>query len=202
MNDHEDNLRWALRQLPTHPPRSGTWEAVERSLEEEEIPLPRALAQLPEHAPNADLWPRVADQLNASGRLAITGWHRYAAAVGAFLLLSVAAFFLGRPTTDDDAVITYHEELAPLPDIDLADPLEQEAWDYLQQLCQRASATTCEQPEFVALRAHLRELTEEERALRASMQELGYDPQLVKYQVRIENMKAEATRELIQLVML
>ena len=53
----------------------------------------------------------------------------------------------------------------------------------------------------MTLRAHLQELTEEERALQKTMQKLGYDPRLVKYQVRIENMKAEVTRELIQLVL-
>lgn len=202
MNDNKDNLRRALRQLPTHQPRPDVWEAIGQSLEEE-TPLRRALTQLPEHEPKIDRWPRIARALDLRERPTVRPWLRYAAAVGTIVLLSVAVFFLGRNNaTADGAVLTYSEELAP-PAVDLApdDALEQEAWDYLQQLCQQAPATTCQQPEFVALRAHLLELTEEERALQATMQELGYDPQLVKYQVRIENMKAEATRELIQLVM-
>ena len=201
MNDDQDNLRRALRQLPAHPPRPDAWEAVARSLEDEST-LRRGLAQLPEHQPKANLWPRIVQGLALRERPTRHPWLRYAAAVGTIGLLSVAAFFLGQPATPDDAVLSYREELAPLPEsIDPADPLEEEARNYLQQLCQQAPATTCQQPEFVALRAHLQELTEEERALQKTMQELGYDPQLVKYQIRIENMKAEATRELIQLVM-
>ncbi len=202
MNDNQDHLRRALRQLPTHQPRPDAWEALERSLEEE-TPLRRALAQLPEHEPKVVRWTPVARMLAARERPAVRPWLRYAAAVGTVVLLSVAVFFFGRDSvTTDGAVLTYSEELAP-PAVDLApdDALEQEAWEYLQQLCQQAPATTCQQPEFVALRAHLKELTEEERVLQRTMQELGYDPQLVKYQIRIENMKAEATRELIQLVM-
>ncbi len=200
MSDDQDNLRRALRQLPAHPPRPGAWEAVARSLEDESS-LRRGLAQLPEHEPKADLWPRIAQGFARRERPARRSWLRYAAAVGTIVLLSIAAFFLGQPATSDEAVLSYREELAPLPEsIDPADPLEEEARNYLQQLCQQAPAATCQQPEFVALRAHLQELTEEAQALQATMQELGYDPQLVKYQVRIENMKAEATRELIQLV--
>ena len=202
MNDDQDNLRWALRQLPTHPPRSDAWDAVARSLEEE-ASLRRGLAQLPEHQPKADLWPTIARKLAVCETPAARPWLRYAAAVGAMVLLSVAIFFLtDDQATSSGATITYSEEVAPLPEsFAPPDSLEQEAWEYVQQLCQQAPAATCQQPEFVALRAHLQELTEEERALKKTMRELGYDPQLVKYQVRIENMKAEATRELIQLVL-
>ena len=201
MNDDQKNLRRALQQLPAHRPRPGAWEAVAQALADEE-PLSRGLAQLPGHPPRADAWSRIAAELTADERRVIRPWHRYAAAVGAAILLSVAAFFVGRPATDD-AVLTYSEELAPPPELAALttdDPLEQEVQDYLQRLCQQAPASTCQQPEVVTLRAHLAELSEEERALQKTMEELGYDPQLVKYQVRIENMKAEATRELIQLV--
>ncbi|MGB3778504.1 MAG: hypothetical protein WA960_09095 [Tunicatimonas sp.] len=201
MNDNQDHLRRALRQLPTHQPRPDAWEALERSLEEE-TPLRRALAQLPEHKPKAARWAPIARMLAARERPTMRLWLRYAAAVGTIVLLSVAIFFLtDNQATSGSTTITYSEEVTPSPEsFAPPDSLEQEAWNYVQQLCQQAPATTCQQPEFVALRAHLQELTEEERALQKTMQELGYDPQLVKYQIRIENMKAEATRELIQLV--
>ena len=202
MNDHRDNLRRALRQLPTHSPRPNAWEAIERSLEDEAA-LRRGLAQLPEHQPKADLWPTIARELAGCERPAARPWLRYAAAVGTIVLLSVAIFFLvDDQATSNGATITYSEEVAPLPmRFEPTDSLEQEAWEYVQQLCQQAPTTTCQQPEFVALQKHLQELAEEERALQQTMDALGYDPQLVKYQVRIENMKAEATRELIQLLM-
>lgn len=202
MNDDQENLRRALRQLPDHQPRANTWEAIAQSLEVEE-PLRRGLAQLPEHQPKADTWSRIAGELAAGERFVIRPWHRYAAAVGAILLLTVAAFFFGQPNAED-VVITYSEELAPPPKIFALvtdDPLEQEARHYLQRLCQQSPATACQQPEVVALQTHLSELSEEEHALQKTMAELGYDPQLVKYQIRIENMKAEATRELIRLLM-
>jgi hypothetical protein len=202
MNDHQDNLRRALRQLPTHQPRPDAWDTVARSLEEEPF-LRRALAQLPEHQPKADLWPTIARRLTERERPAARPWLRYAAAVGTIVLLSVSIFFLvDDQATSNGATITYSEEIDPLPmRFEPTDSLEQEAWEYVQQLCQQAPATTCQQPEFVALQKHLQELAEEERALQQTMDALGYDPQLVKYQVRIENMKAEATRELIQLLM-
>jgi hypothetical protein len=201
MKNDQKNLRNALRQLPDHRPRPDTWNAIEGALIPE-APLRRALAQLPEHEPPTDPWPRIARTLGSRPRPARRRWLRYAAAVGAVVLLSIAVLLLkvNRPAPDD-AALTYSEELAPpavapVPD----DALEEEAREYLQQLCRQAPAITCQQPEFIALQKHLQELTEEERALQQAMQKLGHDPQLVKYQVRIENLKAEATRELIQLV--
>ncbi|MGB3849559.1 MAG: hypothetical protein WA958_06290 [Tunicatimonas sp.] len=201
MKNDQKNLKDALRQLPDHRPHPDTWEAIERALTPE-APLRRALAQLPEHEPPADAWPRVARALVAHQRPAPRQWLHYAAAAGAIVLLSVAVLLLKyNHPADDDAVLTYSEELAPPAVAPVSDDaLEEEAQEYLQQLCRQAPATTCEQPEFIALQKHLQELTEEERALQQAMQKLGYDPQLVKYQVRIENLKSKATRELIQLV--
>ena len=116
MNDDQDNLWRALRQLPTHPPRPDAWDAVAQSLEEE-ASLRRELTRLPEHEPNADLWPRIAQGLARRERPARRPWLRYAAAVGTIALLSVAIFFLTYDqATSSSTTITYSEEVAPLPE--------------------------------------------------------------------------------------
>lgn len=198
----QKNLKKAIQQLPSHTPRPGTWDTIARSLDFEDE-LRRTLPELPEQEPKATSWERIEAALPSARYRRLLPLGRYAAA--ALLVLSVGIYFFRiNTTTETEVVLTYHEEPAPsfgTYPIDPADPREKEALDYIQQLCQQAPPTTCQQPRFLALKTHLAELSQEEQKLKAAMQRLGYDPQLVKYQVRIENLRADATKELIQLLM-
>ena len=197
-----NHLQKAICQLPEHAPAADTWERIARTLDASP-PLSVVLTQLPKREPRQGTWDQISEALpSRPQRSAIhKGWW-YAAAASVTLLVGI--FFLWQYTrSTPEITLTYSEEttLSPPTERQLADdPLEHEAQTYIEKLCQTASPLVCQQPEFLALKAHLAELSEEEKELRVVMERSGYDPRLVKYQVRIENMKASATRELVQMV--
>ena len=124
--------------------------------------------------------------------------------MAALIVLAMSTYFFWQVTRPKAEVrLTYHEEVATPYETEKLrtnDYLEQDAQAYIKQLCQKATPATCRRPEFLALQAHLIELSEKEQELEKTMKQLGRDPQLIKYQVRIENMKADATKELLQMV--
>lgn len=199
---HSQSLREAVQKLPERSPRSDTWSAIEQRLDFDNA-VRATFPHLPIYTPDADAWRVVEERLLLSRRGAFGSTWRYAAAVAVWLVVSLGTYFLMTSTSDEPRpMLTYHEEIAPVyeaPLRDTEDESEQELWMYIRQLCQEPTPPTCHDPEFVALRSHLAELTEEEKTLQQAIEQFGHDPQLVKYQIRIENMKADAAKELIQM---
>lgn len=197
----KDTLHDAIRQLPEYTPRPDTWQAIDQSLAVEDQ-LSEAIASLPEREPRADTWDQLTSAIATRKQRTIgRAWWAAAAALLVFSL-GVSHWWQHR-RSETEGVITYREEPAPAYEIEKIEPsdvLEEKALVYIEQICQKAPPATCQRPEFQALQAHLVRLSEEERDLKETIEHLGYDPQLVKYQIRIENMKAEATKELIQMV--
>ena len=197
----KDPLHNAIRELPEYSPRPDTWDTIAQSLAADEQ-LSKAIARMPERAPRADTWDQIATALTTERRRTITRawWTAAAAALVLWVGISLWWEYRQSPT---DVVFTYREESVSRYEaekVDTNDTLEEEALAYIEQICQKAPPATCQRPEFQELRAHLTELSQEERELQKTIEQLGYDPQLVKYQIRIENMKADATRELIRMV--
>ncbi len=198
----KNQWRNAVRNLPERTPRAGTWENIAQTLEIDDA-IQNTLTNLPTHEPKADTWRAVAKKLPPQApRLLNLAWQRYATVAAAVSVVVASIYLLKR--SDESPSLTYSEELVSVVEAPLgytADHSEQELWTYIQQLCREPAPPTCQHPEFVALRSHLVELTEEEAALQEAIEQFGYDPQLVKYQVRIENMKADAAKELVQMAL-
>lgn len=196
MNNDQDPWQRVLDQLPAHEPRPDTWQQIAQWLDMEEA-VHQAKPELPTYEVSADTWEHIAAHLAHAPRTA-RWWHWAAAAMLVTTLGALVWYQLPR----EDAVVSYHEESlgASVAYQEEIDPLETEALAYVQQACAQ-QRPVCQTVEFQRLKTHLEELSEQEANLLQTMQQLGYDPQLVKYQVRIENLKADATKELIQLVM-
>lgn len=60
-----NNLKAALRALPTYTPDSSVWTGIEQELyrKEEQEKLQLAIQELPEHTPPASLWSKIAKAL-------------------------------------------------------------------------------------------------------------------------------------------
>ncbi|MEM9832020.1 MAG: hypothetical protein AAF944_15370 [Bacteroidota bacterium] len=205
----EQPLRKAIQQLPKRSAKPDTWQQLERWLVSEEA-IQRSINQLPNHEPRANIWDTIEASVNEPKTRKL--WWPYAA-VAAVSLLIIAGVILSS-NTGEEITTTYSEEWvvdenavaqasrmaikseeAALEEI----ALEQEAWKFIRQHCQ--DQPICQTKEFQTLLAHWEELDSEETKLQKTLDQLGHDPSLIKYQVRIQNMKADATKELIQLVL-
>ena len=198
MNNDQVNWQRALNQLPTHEPRPDTWPQIAQWLDTEEA-VHQAKPELPTYEASADTWEHIAAHLAPACAPRTVRWWHWAAAA---MLVTTLGALVWYQLPHEDAVVSYHEESlgASVAYQEEIDPLETEALAYVQQACAQ-QRPVCQTAEFQRLKTHLEELSEQEANLLQTMQQLGYDPQLVKYQVRIENLKADATKELIQLVM-
>lgn len=193
-----DNPRKALRQLPTHTARPDTWQRIEQQLDADNT-LQRSIAKLPVHQPRPDTWSAIAQELDTPSSVRSIQWPYAAAAIISLLIVSgiILISRSGSQTT------TYTEEWTAATVMAFPEPeeeaLEEEAWEFIQQHC--LGQPVCQSEQFQTLKAHWEELDAEEAELQETLDQFGYDPSLIKYQVRIQNMKADATKELIQLVM-
>ncbi|WP_375435867.1 hypothetical protein [uncultured Hymenobacter sp.] len=217
------NLRRALKELPTHEPAPATWSCIEGQLAADEA-IHRTLPQLPTHAPDDAVWAAIAGRLDqpqpeptpltatpvapvAVRQLWPAKHLRLVASVAAAVLLLVLIWWQ-RPVANEASfpreTITYTEEIvespvATLPVQSAADPLGQEGVAFIDAHC-TSLPTVCQSGEFKELRTQLTELEGEELRLQKAAQRFGATPELVRNQVRVTTLKAAITRELIQLL--
>ncbi|WKN46308.1 hypothetical protein [Tunicatimonas pelagia] len=200
----EHPLRKAIQQLPERSAKPDTWQQLERQLVSEEA-FQQSINQLPNYEPRANVWNTIGTSLSNEPKVRKL-WWLYATAAAVSVLI-VAGLLLNE-NRGEEVTTTYSEEWVAGGETVLKEPhdlgmegevLEQEAWEFIRQHCQ--SQPVCQTKEFQTLIAHWEELDSEETELRKTLDQLGHDPSLIKYQVRIQNMKANATKELIQLVL-
>ncbi|MGB3585420.1 MAG: hypothetical protein WBA23_02715 [Tunicatimonas sp.] len=199
----EEPLRKAIQQLPERSAKSNTWQRLEQQLVSEEA-FRRSIDQLPDREPRANVWNTIEASLANESKTQKLWWPFAAAAVVSLLIVAGLVLSEG---WGEEVTTTYSEEWVADTGIPSETEesaleeaaLEEEAWEFIQQHCQ--SQPVCQTQEFQSLMAHWEELDTEETELRKTLDQLGHDPALIKYQVRIQNMKADATKELIQLVL-
>ncbi|MBW3130697.1 hypothetical protein [Hymenobacter profundi] len=212
-----EHLRRAIADLPSHEPEVATWLRVVAQLDAEQA-IAQAIPNLPAHEPDVALWNAIAGRLDeAEAPAAVvfrpmwpTAVWRRVASIAAVILLLLGMWWL-RPAALDKQVaaaphetITFSEEevAAPVATVRLAspaDPLAQEGKAFIDAHC-TSLPTVCQSDEFQELRTQLSEVEKQERRLRLDAQRFGASPAVVRQQVQLTTLRAEITRELVQLL--
>lgn len=212
-----EHLRRAVAALPPHEPDEATWPRIAGQLDFEQA-LAQTIPSLPPHEPDEALWSAIAGRLEeaeapAAAVVVRPLWPadalRWVGGIAAAMLLLLGVWWL-RPAspgsqvaTAPREVLTFSEEVAaPAVPVRLAtpaDPLAQEGKAFIDAHC-TSLPTVCQTDEFQELRTQLTEVEAQERRLRQDAQRFGASPALVRQQVQLTTLRAEITRELVQLL--
>lgn len=202
-------------QLPEYDPYPDLWNRIEADLTSDER-LARAAGDLPLFEPKADLWERIdAELIPETGRAlkhpatqetrqwpltVVRGLWAGMAAAAVVVLVGVWLFW--QPTAANNERLEYAVETgtewsapAPIPETDA----DQRAEAFIARQCAEQTLA-CQRPEVHELRNQLNELTAEQQRIEYERQTFGDDPALVRAQVKVENQRAEVTKELITLL--
>ncbi len=201
----------SLPQLPEFDPRPDLWARIEADLNADKH-LSRAVQALPEFAPKADLWATIEQTLPIETPVNIRPlWQQpqtrqlWAGLAVAALLVLVGVWLFLRPESTEKVRVEYAVEqssinqkadLGAFSDESNAD---ERAEEFINRQCAE-DRYVCQRPEVHELRNQLTELTEEQQRIEEQQQVFGDDPALIRAQVKIENQRAEVTKELITLL--
>lgn len=199
--------------LPEYDPYPELWNRIDADLTAAER-FDEVVSNLPQTDPKADLWDAIEAELDGQvlphpavqpskrriGQVIRPLWATVtaAAAVAAIVLIS---FWTNRqPAASERVEYTVETGVvnaaSPIPADTDAD---RRAEVFIAQQC-AAQTVACQQPEVHELRNQLAELTTEQQRLDQERQTFGDDPMLIRAQVKVENQRAEVTKELITLL--
>jgi hypothetical protein len=198
------HLQKAIEELPEMEPDAHLWKGIEAQLDFEEA-LPKALASLPLLEPDQESWANLERHLPAkkvAERQAKT-IHLFSylsAAACLVLIMAAGIFFLhsspARPT------LSYSQEIY-MEEPQVASPKQtgaiQEALGFIQTSCE-SQLLVCRTPQFQQLKGQLDELNKEMQLLKQQQTLYGQEPEFIKAQIKLENLQAQITKELIQLI--
>jgi hypothetical protein len=199
---NKKNLTDALAQLPQHEPAQDHWQKIEASLAFEDR-LQQLLPELPQHEPEARLWHRIEEQLlpqEQPKHFRLSDYFRHFPAAAATLLLLLATIYVLKIQKSQKVKISYSEEIAKqTPEPFSATRIPSEGLQFIQEQCGR-QPDVCLQPEVKELQQQLLELENEQQKLQEQIKMFGEDPVLIRSQIKLENLRATCTKELIQIL--
>ena len=191
-----------LQKLPQHNPKADLWSLIDAELTADET-LDKALTTLPQYEPHADMW----EQISSAKQIPNVFRRRMAwAAAASVLLCLLGGYWFYRQTNSAETVtVAYSVEIAPAtvsePAANL--PADNTADEHLEafinQACEQ-QAVTCKKPEVQNLRQQLTDLDARKTQIDKQLTVFGEDPDLVKAQIRIENERADVTKELVRIL--
>lgn len=199
--------------LPEYDPHPDLWNRIDADLTAAER-FDEVVSSLPQIDPKADLWDAIEAELDGQvlphpavqpskrrlGQTIRPLWATVTAAVAVAALVLIGFWTNQQPDARERmeyAVETGVVNAAsPVP---AATGADRRAEDFIAQQC-AAQTVACQQPEVHELRNQLAELTKEQQRLDQERQTFGDDPMLIRAQVKVENQRAEVTKELITLL--
>ncbi|MBC3784733.1 hypothetical protein [Spirosoma utsteinense] len=197
------------KQLPEYDPHPDLWARIEADLDSDEI-LSRAITELPQYEPKAGLWDRTADfspSVIDTNRTEVRGpivrplWAGLAAAA---VVILIGVWLCWQPSTVGSERIEYAVETGgdwPAASSTTGNRTDagKQAEEFIRRQCAEQTLA-CQRPEVHELRNQLTELVSEQQRLENERQTFGDDPALVRAQAKVENQRAEVTKELITLL--
>ncbi len=217
-----------LSRLPEYEPRPDLWNRIEADLDTDER-LAQVIGELPDFDPETDLWARIDNAILASERaldespviahpstesapirrigkrLGQVRWLTWQVGVGvaAACLLVLGTWLANSPNQPAERIeysVEQQTEWTPTePTTEGDNSADQHAEEFINRQCEE-EALACQRPEVRELRAQLGELSVEQKRLADERQRFGDDPALVRAQMKIENQRADVTKELITLL--
>lgn len=186
--------------LPEFEPKANLWSKIEQTLDFDDL-LESKVKDLPEFEPSVE-WSSVLEQISEVQKpktLTFPRFVRWGIAASIVLMLGFVWFFNQK---SDEGVISYSVEKQVEPKTDIQPNIsnaENDAEKFINQQCEEVEVV-CMKPEVKELRAELAELNLNQRDLETQIEQFGNDPALVQAQIKIENQKAQITKELINIL--
>ncbi|MFD1144809.1 hypothetical protein ACFQ4C_27010 [Larkinella insperata] len=194
----------AIKKLPEHEPRADLWERIEADLRADAA-IDRALDDLPDFEPDADAWEQIVGQLETENTTVRSLWARSFRwlAAAAVITLMFGIWWLGQSGSDEKITIAYATETVEAEPGSEPEPLtpaaDQKAERFIQEQCAEQTVV-CQKPEVKELKHQLDELNNRKAGLEEQLAVFGEDPVLVQAQIKIENERAEVTKELVRIL--
>ncbi len=202
LEKNKNTLRDALLRLPEHDAPEMLWPKLEADLQlqaaiDSNIPL------LPEHQPPDWVWASLDAQINTDKpgpkkSFVARIWPIWAAAAAVSLLLC-AVWFLQPSGNGEEMSIRYSEEKVDNVLLAVVREPEDEAFQLLEEIC-RQPAPVCKDPEFIALKTELDELTAAKSELREAIGLYETDTELNVQLTRIERERSELLRRMMIMI--
>jgi hypothetical protein len=203
MNEQDMYLRKAISSLPSYEPANELWSKIEKDLDFD-AGISKGILTLPEYDAQSGLWDNIEKSLDRERykirRRGILTLAKYTAGIAAsitFIILGLEVMLNEKPKTSE---ISYTEEVVydehrftPAG----ADKIEDDAIQFIKKNCE-VNNEICESPEFVELKTQLDELEVAISQLDVAVKKYGKDPDLIRTQIKLENLKSQVTKELIQ----
>ena len=200
----------SLPQLPEFNPRPDLWARIEADLNADEH-LGRVVQNMPEFEPKAGLWESIEQQLPPKETNVRPLWAQpqtrqlWAGLAVAAMLVLVGSWLFLRTEAADDVRMEYAVEQSSMDhQTDFAvfsdsSDADKRAEEFIARQCAE-DKFVCQRPEIHELRNQLTSLTTEQQRIDEQQQLFGDDPALIRAQVKVENQRAEITKELITLL--
>lgn len=186
--------------LPEFEPRANLWNQIEQTLDFDDL-LEAKIKDLPEFEPTIE-WNKVLEEISIEQKpkiIKFPSFVRWAIAASIIMALGFIWNFNQKP---DEGVISYSVEKQIDVKLDFQLNMrnaEDAAEKFISQQCEEVEVA-CMKPEVKELRAELAELNLNQKDLETQIEQFGNDPALVQAQIKIENQKAEVTKELISIL--
>lgn len=201
----------SLPQLPEYDPHPDLWARVEADLLADEQ-LGRAMQTLPDYEPKANLWDAIEGDLQSDEAVKIRPlWSQpntrslWAGLAAAAVVVLVGSWLFFRPEATETVRMEYAVEQLDAASPNNSQPTDSQssadvrAQEFIAQQCAEQNIV-CQRPEVHELRNQLTNLTTEQQRLDREQQIFGDDPALVRARVKLENQRADVTKELITLL--
>lgn len=186
--------------LPEFEPKADLWSKIEQTLDFDDL-LESQIKDLPEFEPSVE-WNRVLEEISVEKKPKMVKFPKFISWSMAASITLVMGFVWFFNQKSDEGVISYSVEKQVEIKSDLQASVgnsEGEAEEFINQQCEEVEVV-CMKPEVKELRAELAELNLNQRDLETQIEQFGNDPALVQAQIKIENQKAQITKELINIL--
>ncbi|MEO1052891.1 MAG: hypothetical protein AAFX87_19810 [Bacteroidota bacterium] len=200
--DINEQVRKAMKGFPEFEPDQKLWTDIESQLDFAETLAPK-LKDLPDIHPDDQLWNRLDDQLIGSRPKGKVVRLRFGISMAAAVALILAVKFFAIDATGPEQSIVYSEEYVQEDELEELAELDNQAENALTLIEERfADYTDLEDnEEFFELKTQLDQVLVEEESIKEEISAFGRSPELIKAQIKIENLKSELTKLLINMIM-
>lgn len=191
----------AIQNLPEHEPRPDLWDRIDADLRADAT-IDRALDDLPVFEPEASSWEQLAGRLEKPvvRPLQIRSFWMAAASIAAVL---VGIWVVLQPASDEKITIAYATETVETELVTTPEPgasaVDKKVETFINEQCAQQTVV-CQKPEVKELKQQLNELSNRKEAVEQELLVFGNDPALVQAQIKIENERAEVTKELVRIL--
>lgn len=197
-------LKQALADLPQHQPDADLWNKIEASLDFE-YRLQRAIPEMQLHEPDAAFWDKIEKQLEPAKEakhFRLNQYYQYFAAAAASVVVLITSIYFLKNQAQEKVKIAYSEEVISEEQVFTKESQSEDNTPgirFIQEHCS-IQPEICANPEVKELKSQLEQLEEENKKIKHQIEIFGADPMLIRNQIKIENLKAECTKELIQII--